>query len=52
MASSKFRLPGKKQLYQDAYPWQIVVVDVTERPIERPQKNKELTTAARNAITP
>ena len=51
MASGKFRLPGKKQLHQDAYTWQIVVVDVTESPIERPKKNNEPTIVARNAST-
>lgn len=52
MSSGKFRLPGKKQLHQDAYTWQIVVVDVTESPIERPKKNNAPTTVARNASTP
>ena len=40
MNSGKFRLPGKKQLDQNAYTWNVVVVDVTESPIERP-KNKQ-----------
>lgn len=47
MDSGKFRLPGKKQLYQQAYSWEVVVVDVTETPIERPKKNSEATTVAR-----
>lgn len=51
LASGKFHLPGKKQLHQDAYTWQIVVVDVTESPIERPKKNKEPTTAAKSENT-
>jgi hypothetical protein len=38
--SGKFRLPGKKQLYQNAYTWSVLVVDVTESPIER-QKKKQ-----------
>lgn len=41
MGSGKFRLPGKKQLYQNAYTWSVLVVDVTESPIERPKKNSE-----------
>lgn len=45
--SGKFRLPGKKQLYQNAYTWSVLVVDVTETPIERPKKNSELTTVVR-----
>lgn len=52
MHSGKFRLPGKKQLYQNAYTWSAVVVDVTESPIERPKKNSELTTVAKRSGTP
>lgn len=51
MASGKFRLPGKKQLHQDAYQWQVLVVDVTESQIERPKKNKEPTTVAKSGNT-
>ena len=40
MSSGKFRLPGKKQLYQNAYIWEVLVVDVTESPIERPKKKQ------------
>ncbi len=52
MDSGKFRLPGKKQLYQTAYSWDVLVVDVTETPIERPQKNREPITVARRSGTP
>lgn len=52
MHSGQFRLPGKKQLYQNAYTWKVVVVDVTESPIERPKKNSELTTVVRKSDTP
>jgi Helix-turn-helix of DDE superfamily endonuclease len=51
MNSGKFRLPGKKQLYQNADTWAVLAVDVTESPIERPKKNSELTTAARKSST-
>ncbi len=47
MDSGKFRLPGKKQLHSNADNWNVLVVDVTESPIERPKKNSELTIAAR-----
>lgn len=40
MNSGKFRLPGRKQLYQNAYTWEVLVVDVTESPIERPKKKQ------------
>ncbi len=49
MDSGKFRLPGKKQLYQNAYKWDVVVVDVTESPIERPKKNSVLSTVERKS---
>ena len=51
MASSKFRLPGKKQLHQEAYTWQVLVVDVTESQVERPKKNNEPTTVAKSENT-
>lgn len=38
LTSGKFRLPGKKQLYQNANTWRVLAVDVTESPIERPKK--------------
>lgn len=37
--SGRFRLPGKRQLQQDESSWEVVVIDVTEVPIERPKKN-------------
>ena len=52
MNSGQFRLPGKKQLYQNAGTWEVLAVDVTESPIERPKKNRELTTAARKSSIP
>jgi hypothetical protein len=50
--SGEFRLPGKKQLYQNPANWAVVVVDVTERPIERPQKNSVPTTVVRKGCIP
>ena len=39
MDAGKFRLPGKKQLYQkNTNTENFVVVDVRESPIERPKK--------------
>jgi hypothetical protein len=52
MASGQFRLPGKKQLYQNAQSWEVIAVDVTERPIERPKKNSAPTTAASASSIP
>lgn len=51
MASRVFTLPGKKKLQKSDYQIEVMVVDVTETPIERPQKNKNISIAAkRNGI--
>ena len=49
MDSGKFRSSGKKQLDQNADKWDVVVVDVTESPIQRPKKNSALTTVGRKS---
>jgi hypothetical protein len=49
MDEGKFRLPSKKQLDQNAYTWEVVVVDATESPIERPKKNSVATKVARRS---
>ncbi len=51
MESGEFRLPGKKQVYQNAYGWKVLVVDVAETPIERPKKNSDATIVARKSGT-
>ena len=43
--SRAFTLPGKKKLQTSDYQIEVVVVDVTETPIERPKKNKNSSTA-------
>ncbi|WP_442937616.1 helix-turn-helix domain-containing protein [Nostoc sp.] len=40
ISSREFSLPGKKKLSSQDYQIKVVVVDVTESPIERPKKNK------------
>ena len=52
MHFGKFRLLGKKQLYQQAVTGAVVVVDITESPIERPKKTNEATIVARKGGTP
>jgi hypothetical protein len=42
-----FTLPGKKRLYQRDSAIDVVVIDVTETPIERPKKNTNNSLAAR-----
>jgi hypothetical protein len=49
--SGKFRLPSQRQLYQPGWEWKVMVLDVGEIEIERPQKNRNVTTVAnKNAI--
>ncbi len=47
----KFSLPGKKTLLEDNN-IEVVLVDVTECPVERPQKNKESGIPAKRKNTP
>ena len=49
--SGKFSLPGKKALIED-HELEIVLVDVTESSIERPQKNSVNTTPGKRGGTP
>lgn len=49
--SGEFRLPGKKVLHQPDKQWSILLIDVSESPIERPQKNSDPITVASNAGT-
>lgn len=50
--SRKFTLPSKKTLIQSDSSIEVVLVDVTESPIERPKKNKRTTTLARKNTIP
>ena len=52
IASGKFRLPGKKKLLSPNHEVEIVVVDVTESPMERPKKNRTGSTVARKNDIP
>ena len=38
--STLFHIPGRRKLTQSDMEWEVVVVDVSEHPIERPKKNK------------
>jgi len=50
--SGKFRLPGKKALQPSDTVFEIVLVDVSEQPIERPKKAKNSTIVAKNGVIP
>ena len=39
--SGKFTLPGKKALLKSENEFEVVLIDATESPIERPKKNKK-----------
>ena len=49
--SGKFRLPGKKALQPSDPLFEVVLVDVSEQPIERPKKVKNGITAAKRSAT-
>lgn len=50
--SGEFRLPGRKALQPSDTLIEVVLVDATEQPIERPKINKNGTTVARRSATP
>jgi hypothetical protein len=50
--SGKFRLPGKRALQPSDTVFEVVLVDVSEQPIERPKKAKSGITAAKRGDTP
>lgn len=47
--SDKFRLPSKRQLQHSETEIEVIVIDVAETEIERPQKNRKATIAENNA---
>ena len=50
--SKKFCLPGKKALQASNTVFEVVVVDVSEQPVERPKKAKNGITVAKRSATP
>ena len=50
--SGKFRLPGKKTLQGSDTVFEVMLVDVSEQPIERPKKAKNGITAAIRSVIP
>lgn len=51
MQSRQFTLPGKKALLASDIAFEVVVIDATETPIERPQKNSANSTPAKRNVT-
>ena len=52
VSSGEFRLPGKKALQPSDTLIEIVLIDASEQPIERPKKSKSDTTAAKRSAIP
>jgi hypothetical protein len=50
--SGKFRLPGKKTLQASDTVFEVVLVDVSEQPIERQKKTQNGITAAKRSVIP
>ena len=48
----RFHLLGKKVLWDPDTLLEIVLIDATECPCERPKKNRDATTAAKRSVTP
>lgn len=52
IGSGQFNLPSKRSLQHSKLEYSFVVIDVTETPIEGPQKNSGSSTAASGSATP
>ena len=50
--SGKFRLPGKKALQANDTVFEVILVDVSEQPVERPKKAKNGITVVKRSVTP
>lgn len=50
--SEEFRLPGRKALLKSDNEFEVILIDATESPIERPKKNSVNTTPAKRNVTP
>jgi hypothetical protein len=48
----RFQLPGKQKLSGTSHTYEVVLIDATESPIERPKKNNTSTTRAKRRSTP
>ena len=48
--SKAFSLPKRLEVGEGE--WTVVLIDATETPVERPKKNKNITTAGRKSATP
>ena len=51
MKSGEFRLPGRKAIQPSDTTFEVVLIDATEQPIERPKKNNVSTIVAKRSGT-
>jgi hypothetical protein len=49
---SDFALPGRKALLKSEMEYEVILIDATETPIERPKKSKNTSTQGRRKDTP
>jgi hypothetical protein len=49
--SKEFSLPGRKALMKSDHEYEVVLIDATESPIERPKKNRKNITQVRKSVT-
>tara|TARA_Y100000588_G_C13948762_1_gene793306 strand:- start:405 stop:848 length:444 start_codon:yes stop_codon:yes gene_type:complete len=47
----QFSLPGRKALLKSDFKYEVVLIDATETPVERPKKNKSIITPAKKRNT-
>lgn len=45
--SGVFALPGKKELLNEDFEYEVIMIDATETPVQRPEKNRKNTTQER-----
>lgn len=50
--SGAFSLPGKKALLKSDFEFEVILIDATESPIERPKKNSVDHIQAKKSVTP
>ena len=50
--SKEFSLPGRKALVKSDHEYEVILIDATETPIERPKKNNVNITRARKSAIP
>jgi hypothetical protein len=50
--SKKFRLPGKKAFQPSDTVFEVILVDASEQPVERPKKTRNSTTVAKRSDIP